>query len=76
MPYVPSMREIPLDQEPHASVLASLSATITEETEFLVAWEEATDEELAHVLACSQCAALLGYSDSITIGLADVQEVG
>ena len=60
MAYVPSMREIPLDQEPHKSVLDTLMPDPFAESYEPVDLSEATDAQKAHLDQCMRCRQELG----------------
>ena len=74
MAYVRSLREIPLDEEPHASVLATLLPSLAEGEspgDGEVNWGAASEAQLAHVAMCPVCQAILGGlegSESPTVG--------
>lgn len=69
MAYVRSLREIPLDEEPHASVLAALRPDPTESPYVgEVDWEGATEEQLAHVAICKRCRELLAGDGDVGTG--------
>jgi hypothetical protein len=52
--YHRSVREIPLDEEPHASVIAALVPGPGESPSAL------TDDQAAHLAYCEQCQAVTG----------------
>jgi hypothetical protein len=67
MAYVRSLREIPLDEEPHASVLAALLPVFDPDEDGSpsmmstgVNWDDATPDQIAHIRICPQCDAALG----------------
>jgi hypothetical protein len=68
MAYRRSLREIPLDQEPHASVIAALLPD-PDESPFVgdVDWSSATDAQLLHVRICPACAEVLGKIGSSSL---------
>lgn len=67
MAFVRSLRDIPLDEEPHASVLAALLPHFDPDDESpdkdaleSVNWANASAYQLAHLAKCPQCVAVLG----------------
>lgn len=58
MAYTPSLREIPLDQEPHASALAAV-----QDEDGSIDWDAASADQLAHLNACPDCKIVLGGAD-------------
>jgi hypothetical protein len=64
MAYRRSLREIPLDEEPHASVIAALLPDPTESPFVGVDLDGATQNQLAHLAQCAECSALLGLDVS------------
>jgi hypothetical protein len=68
MAYVRSLREIPLDEEPHASVLAALLPDPTESPyDPEVDWANISAHQLRHLQKCPACAAVLGGIGQIAI---------
>lgn len=75
MAYVPSLREIPIDQYPHVAndLLPDFSESPGDgEIDF----SELTEEQTAHLQQCPTCASLTGYDRAGLIGEGLVGEVG
>lgn len=60
MAYVPSLREIPLDREPHKSVLDALTPDPFADPYVGVDLDEASASEVAHLNQCKACRDILG----------------
>lgn len=60
MVYRRSLREIPLDENPHLSVLNALKATQAEENDYQTDWAQATEAQIKHVVMCPACNDVLG----------------
>jgi hypothetical protein len=76
MPYTPSLREIPLDQDPHKAVLDALIGDQDDESlGGEVDFSAASEAELAHLKQCPRCAALTGFTNNWG-GVGDAAVIG
>jgi hypothetical protein len=62
MTFVPSMRDIPISQEPHKSVLEALMPDPLAEEYAPVDLSEASNYQRKHLNQCAVCADLLGLN--------------
>lgn len=72
MPYTPSLREIPLTEEPHASVLAAVNP----ESESPGDLDWSNEDAVAHVRICKQCQEFLGVDGDFAITDGTVSDEG
>jgi hypothetical protein len=75
MAYVRSLREIPIDQEPHASVLAAFTPEPGESPSTATTWETATAAQLAHLRACPVCREIVGGYGQVSVGQTDIAAI-
>jgi hypothetical protein len=68
MAYTPSLREIPLTEEPHKSVLEALMPDPLSEDYAPVTMNDLNAEQAAHLAQCSLCRAELGLNGTSATG--------
>jgi hypothetical protein len=76
MAYTRSLKEIPLEEEPHASVLAALTPDPFESPYSGVDLSGATDGQRAHLAMCPRCRDALGLDPSGTGAASSGGEIG
>jgi hypothetical protein len=67
MAYKRSLREIPLEEDPHASVLEAVVGTAESPAESPGSIAGLTDDQLSHLAQCEQCREFLGIESPNSI---------
>lgn len=76
MPYTPSLREIPLTEDPHASALEAIQGDVedVEESPGELDWSD--QDAVDHVRICKQCQHVLGVNGNFNTGESDITDGG